>query len=112
MLAAMAGTFCSNEKGIKGKVQLGAAWWFCDHKNGMERQIEAVSDAGLIATSVGMLTDSRSFLSFPRHELYRRILCNKIGSWVEAGEYPYDISYLRNIVKRICGKNAVDYFKF
>jgi glucuronate isomerase len=112
MLAAMAGTFCGNEKGIKGKVQLGAAWWFCDHKNGMERQIEAVSDAGLISTTVGMLTDSRSFLSFPRHELYRRILCNKIGSWVENGEYPEDLSYLRRMVQGICGKNAVDYFGF
>ncbi|SDI07253.1 glucuronate isomerase [Pseudobutyrivibrio sp. 49] len=112
MLAAMAGTFCSNEKGIKGKVQLGAAWWFCDHKNGMEKQIEATSDAGLISTSVGMLTDSRSFLSFPRHELYRRILCNKIGSWVENGEYPKDDTYLRNMVKRVCGRNAVEYFKF
>nr|AHF27152.1 D-glucuronate isomerase [uncultured bacterium Contig1722] len=112
MLAAMAGTFCSNEKGIKGKVQLGAAWWFCDHKNGMERQIEAVSDAGLISTSVGMLTDSRSFLSFPRHELYRRILCNKLGTWVEAGEYPKDDTYLRNMVRNICGINALKYFKF
>lgn len=112
MLAAMAGTFCSNEKGIKGKVQLGAAWWFCDHKNGMERQIEAVSDAGLISTSVGMLTDSRSFLSFPRHELYRRILCNKLGTWVEAGEYPKDDTYLRNMVRNICGINALEYFKF
>ena len=110
MLAVMASTFCSNEQGIKGKVQLGAAWWFCDHKNGMERQIEAMSDAGLISTSVGMLTDSRSFLSFPRHELYRRILCNKIGTWVEAGEYPADLSYLRSMIKRICGGNAVDYF--
>nr|WP_330389547.1 glucuronate isomerase [Pseudobutyrivibrio sp. OR37] len=110
MLAVMASTFCSNEEGIKGKVQLGAAWWFCDHKNGMERQIEAMSDAGLISTSVGMLTDSRSFLSFPRHELYRRILCNKIGTWVEAGEYPADLSYLRTLVKRICGSNAVEYF--
>ena len=112
MLAAMAGTFCSNEKGIKGKVQVGAAWWFCDHKNGMERQIESMSDTGLIATSVGMLTDSRSFLSFPRHELYRRILCNKIGSWVEAGEYPKDDTYLRNLVRNICGTNAIEYFRF
>ncbi len=112
MLAVMAGSFCSNESGIKGKVQLGAAWWFCDHKNGMENQIEAVSDAGLISTSVGMLTDSRSFLSFPRHELYRRILCNKVGSWVENGEYPADLSYLRTMVTRICGKNAIEYFKF
>ena len=112
MLAAMAGNFCSNEQGIKGKVQLGAAWWFCDHKNGMERQIEAMSDVGLISTSVGMLTDSRSFLSFPRHELYRRILCNKIGSWVENGEYPWDKEYLTKLVKRICGINAVEYFGF
>ena len=110
MLAVMASTFCSNEASIKGKVQLGAAWWFCDHKNGIERQIEAMSDAGLISTSVGMLTDSRSFLSFPRHELYRRILCSKIGTWVESGEYPDDISYLRTLVKRICGDNAIEYF--
>lgn len=112
MLAAMAGNFCSNEEGVKGKVQLGAAWWFCDHKNGMERQIEAMSDVGLISTSVGMLTDSRSFLSFPRHELYRRILCNKIGTWVENGEYPKDMEYLKVLVKRICGTNAVEYFRF
>ncbi|SDB24615.1 glucuronate isomerase [Pseudobutyrivibrio sp. YE44] len=112
MLNVMAGSFCSNESGIKGKVQLGAAWWFCDHKNGMERQIETMSDTGLISTSVGMLTDSRSFLSFPRHELYRRILCNKIGSWVEAGEYPDDDSYLRTLVRNICGRNAVAYFGF
>ncbi len=112
MLSVMASTFCSNESGIRGKVQLGAAWWFCDHKNGMERQMEAMSDNGLIATSVGMLTDSRSFLSFPRHELYRRILCNKIGSWVSAGEYPNDEGYLKELIKNICGNNAVSYFRF
>lgn len=112
MLSVMASTFCSNEAGIRGKVQLGAAWWFCDHKNGMERQMEAMSDNGLIATSVGMLTDSRSFLSFPRHELYRRILCNKIGSWVTEGEYPNDGAYLEELVKNICGNNAVTYFGF
>ncbi len=109
MLSVMASTFCSNEVGIKGKVQLGAAWWFCDHKNGMERQIEALSDNGLISTSIGMLTDSRSFLSFPRHELYRRILCNKIGTWVTEGEYPEDISYLRSMVRGVCGENARKY---
>lgn len=112
MLAAMAGNFCSNEEGIKGKVQLGAAWWFCDHKNGIERQIEAMSDVGLISTSVGMLTDSRSFLSFPRHELYRRILCNKIGTWVENGEYPSDDTYLLFMTKGVCGRNAISYFGF
>ncbi len=112
MLVSLAETFCGNEAGIKGKVQLGAAWWFCDHKNGMERQIEAMSDGGLISTSIGMLTDSRSFLSFPRHELYRRILCNKIGGWVENGEYPEDIPYLRSMTKNICGENARRYFGF
>ncbi|WP_408071352.1 glucuronate isomerase [Butyrivibrio sp. JL13D10] len=112
MLAAMAGNFNGNEKGIRGKVQLGAAWWFCDHKNGMERQIDAMADVSLISTSIGMLTDSRSFLSFPRHELYRRILCNKIGQWVENGEYPNDLEYLEDMVRNICGKNAVEYFGF
>lgn len=112
MLAAMAGNFNGNEDNIKGKVQLGAAWWFCDHKNGMERQIEAMADVSLISTSIGMLTDSRSFLSFPRHELYRRILCNKIGAWVENGEYPNDLEYLKEMVRNICGKNAVSYFGF
>ena len=112
MLAAMAGNFCGNENGTRGKVQLGAAWWFCDHKNGMERQIEAMSDASLISTSIGMLTDSRSFLSFPRHELYRRILCNKIGEWVDNGEYPWDEEYLMEMIKDICGRNAVRYFGF
>ncbi|WP_022763287.1 glucuronate isomerase [Butyrivibrio sp. AD3002] len=109
MLASMAGNFCGNESGIKGKVQLGAAWWFCDHKNGMERQIDAMADVSLISTSIGMLTDSRSFLSFPRHELYRRILCNKIGTWVENGEYPWDKEYLCEMVKDICGRNAKKY---
>ena len=112
MLAAMAGNFCGNENGIRGKVQLGAAWWFCDHKNGMERQIDAMSDVSLISTSIGMLTDSRSFLSFPRHELYRRILCNKIGEWVDNGEYPWDEAFLSEMVKDICGRNAVRYFGF
>jgi glucuronate isomerase len=112
MLAAMAGNFNSNDEGIKGKAQLGAAWWFCDHKNGMERQIDSMADVSLISTSVGMLTDSRSFLSFPRHELYRRILCNKVGAWVENGEYPADNKYLEEMVRGICGRNAVKYFGF
>ena len=108
----MAGNFNGNVDGVRGKVQLGAAWWFCDHKNDMERQIDAMADVSLISTSVGMLTDSRSFLSFPRHELYRRILCNKIGMWVENGEYPDDMAYLEEMVRNICGKNAVKYFGF
>ena len=112
MLTATAGNFCGNESGIKGKVQPGAAWWFCDHKNGIEDQIESFSDMGLIATSVGMLTDSRSFLSFPRHEYYRRILCNKIGTWVENGEYPADMEYLAGMVRGISGENAMKFFHF
>lgn len=112
MLAAMAGNFNSNESGIRGKVQFGAAWWFCDHKNGMERQMDALSDVGLISTFVGMLTDSRSFLSFPRHEYFRRILCNKIGGWVENGEYPDDMEYLSGLITGICGKNAETFFHF
>ncbi len=110
MLAAMAGNFQSNEEGIRGKLQLGSAWWFCDHKRGMEYQLDTLADTGLISAFVGMLTDSRSFLSFPRHEYFRRILCNKIGSWVDAGEYPKDMDYLNNMIRGICHDNAQHYF--
>ncbi|MCQ2983213.1 MAG: glucuronate isomerase [Treponemataceae bacterium] len=112
MMAAMAGNFQSNEKGIKGKVQLGTAWWFCDHKLGMEHQMDALRSAGLISTFVGMLTDSRSFLSFPRHEYFRRILCDYIGTLVEKGEYPKDMEYLGKMVENICYYNAMNYFGF
>lgn len=110
MLAAMAGNYQGNKDGIKGKVQLGSAWWFCDHKHGMEQQMEALSDVGLISHFIGMLTDSRSFLSFPRHEYFRRILCNKIGNWVENGEYPKDMDYLGALTENICYYNAKNYF--
>ncbi len=110
MLASMAGNFQSNAHGIRGKIQLGSAWWFCDHKNGMERQMNALSDVGLISTFIGMLTDSRSFLSFPRHEYFRRILCNRIGALVENGEYPKDMNYLGEMVENICYNNAKEYF--
>ena len=111
MLAAMAGNYHSNTQNIRGKVQLGSAWWFCDHKRGMERQMNALADTGLISTFIGMLTDSRSFLSFPRHEYFRRILCNLIGSWVEDGEYPADMPYLNTLVQNICYTNAKQYFQ-
>lgn len=111
MLAAMAGNYQSNTQNIRGKVQLGSAWWFCDHKSGMERQMNALADTGLISTFIGMLTDSRSFLSFPRHEYFRRILCNLIGSWVEDGEYPADMPYLNTLVQNICYTNAKQYFQ-
>lgn len=110
MLAAMAGNYQGNEMGIKGKVQLGSAWWFCDHKNGMELQLRSLADVGVLPTFVGMLTDSRSFLSFPRHEYFRRILCNLIGEWVENGEYPADLTFLDQVVENICCQNAKTYF--
>lgn len=110
MLADLCGDFQGNEQGIRGKVQLGPAWWFCDHRPGMERQMEALSCAGLLSTFIGMLTDSRSFLSFPRHEYFRRILCNVIGRAVENGEYPADMDYLGKMVENICFGNAKAYF--
>ena len=78
----------------------------------MEYQMDSLADVGLISTFIGMLTDSRSFLSFPRHEYFRRILCNKIGTWVENGEYPEDFDYLEKLVRGIAHDNAKDYFRF
>ena len=112
MLATMAGNYQGNEAHIRGKLQLGSAWWFCDHKNGMEYQMDTLADVGLISTFIGMLTDSRSFLSFPRHEYFRRILCNKIANWVENGEYPNDTAYLHQLVRNICHDNAMQFFGF
>ena len=110
MLMTMAGNYQGNSKGIRGKVQLGSAWWFNDHKTGMEQQLQALCDMGMLSNFVGMLTDSRSFLSFPRHEYFRRILCNMIGEKVEAGEYPADTDFLGQMVENICCYNAVKYF--
>lgn len=110
MLASMAGNFQANEKNIRGKIQLGTAWWFCDHKNGMERQMNALMDVGLISAFIGMLTDSRSFLSFPRHEYFRRILCSLIGKIVENGEYPDDTEFLGKMIENICYYNAKKFF--
>ena len=112
MLAAMAGNYQSNPENIRGKMQLGSAWWFCDHKRGIERQMNALADTGLISTFIGMLTDSRSFLSFPRHEYFRRILCNLIGTWVEDGEYPSDMAYLEKLIQNICYTNAKTIFTY
>jgi glucuronate isomerase len=97
--------------GIKGKIQLGSAWWFCDHKDGMEEQMRVLANIGMLPLFVGMLTDSRSFLSYPRHEYFRRILCNITGGWVENGEYPMDLPHLENIVRGISFGNAKDYFE-
>jgi glucuronate isomerase len=98
--------------GIPGKIQLGAAWWFLDTKDGMLEQMRALANLGLLSRFVGMLTDSRSFLSYTRHEYFRRILCNMLGEWVENGEAPDDIELLGRIVQDISYNNAVEYFDF
>lgn len=107
VLAALANSFQND--GEKSPVQYGTAWWFQDHKMGMEYQLNVLANSGLIGTFIGMLTDSRSFLSYSRHEYFRRILCNWIGNLVESGQYPYNEN-LEKIVKNICFKNANDYF--
>lgn len=98
--------------GAKGKVQLGSAWWFQDHESGMRAQLKALAAQGHLATFVGMLTDSRSFLSYARHEYFRRILCDVIGTWVEEGKYPDDEKLLTAIIRGICYENAKKYFGF
>lgn len=110
VIATMVGNF--NDGTIKGKVQYGAAWWFLDQKDGMEKQLNTLSNLGMLSTFVGMLTDSRSFLSFPRHEYFRRILCNLLGNDVANGELPADEQWLGKIVSDICYHNAVEYFAF
>ena len=108
LLATLA--FCFTESGVPGKMQLGSAWWFLDQKDGMEKQIQALSNLGLLSRFVGMLTDSRSFLSYTRHEYFRRVLCNKLGDLIENGEYPNDIEAVGKIVQDICFNNAKEYF--
>jgi glucuronate isomerase len=97
-------------RGVFGKMQLGSAWWFCDHRDGMEVQLRVLASVGLLPAFIGMLTDSRSFLSYPRHEYFRRILCNLLGGWVENGEYPDDRETLAGIVRDISFRNAQKYF--
>ncbi len=110
MITTVIGGFQSG--GVRGKVQLGSAWWFNDHKSGMEKQMTALANNGMLACFVGMLTDSRSFLSYPRHEYFRRILCNILGDLVESGQYPNDLTKVTEIAENICYKNAKNYFKF
>ncbi|MBO4508998.1 MAG: glucuronate isomerase [Spirochaetaceae bacterium] len=101
---------CFQGSGIKGKIQFGSAWWFCDHKDGMEEQMKTLGNLGMLSCFIGMLTDSRSFLSYPRHEYFRRILCNMLGNWVEGGMFPADMEKLSEIVKNISFENAKRYF--
>lgn len=108
MVATMAGNF--NDGTVPGKIQFGAAWWFLDQKDGMTKQINALSNMGLLSRFVGMITDSRSFLSYPRHEYFRRILCNLFGDEIENGELPHDINWTGKIISDICFNNAKEYF--
>ncbi|TVY07615.1 glucuronate isomerase [Paenibacillus cremeus] len=110
VLASLMGSFQGG--GVAGKLQLGSAWWFLDTKLGMIEQMNALANNGLLSRFVGMLTDSRSLLSYPRHEYFRRILCNLIGEWVEDGEAPNDMELLGNMVQNISYTNAKEYFDF
>ncbi len=110
LFATLAG--CFQDGSVRGKVQYGSAWWFLDQRDGILRQVEALSSMGLLGCFVGMLTDSRSFLSYSRHEYFRRILCNLLGSEMEQGLLPDEPPLIGTLVKRVCHENARDYFRF
>ena len=110
VLGTMLGNF--QKAPTAGKIQFGSGWWFNDNRDGMEAQLMALGNLGLLGKFVGMLTDSRSFVSYPRHEYFRRIFCNLIGGWVEKGEYPNDQKALKKIVEGVCYYNAKEYFNF
>jgi len=108
VFATMCGNF--SEAGVKGKVQFGSAWWFLDQKDGIEKQLNALSTMGVLSTFIGMTTDSRSFLSYSRHEYFRRILCNLLAKEMEAGLLPKDETWIGKIIQDICYYNAKKYF--
>ena len=108
LMATMAGSF--NDGTVPGKIQFGSAWWFLDQKDGMTEQMNALSNMGLLSRFIGMITDSRSFLSYPRHEYFRRILCNLFGDEIENGDLPNNIEWTGKIIKDICYYNAKQYF--
>ena len=110
LMASMIGNF--NDGSVPGKIQWGSAWWFLDQKDGMVKQLNALSNIGLLSRFAGMLTDSRSFLSFPRHEYLRRILCNLFGEEIENGELPDDIAWVGKVIQDICFYNAKNYFNW
>ncbi|WP_270659803.1 glucuronate isomerase [Enterococcus thailandicus] len=111
VFASVCGNFQSNNQGIKGKVQFGAPWWFGDNYNGMVNQLEVLSNYGILMNFIGMLTDSRSFISYPRHDYFRRILCQFIGNKVESGFYPNDEAILSKMVKNIAYENVARFFE-
>jgi glucuronate isomerase len=104
VFATMAGNF--PQEGVRGRVQFGSSWWFLDQKEGIESQLNALSNCGLLSNFVGMVTDSRSFMSFPRHEYFRRILCNVLGNDIEAGLLPDDEPMIARLIKDVCFENA------
>lgn len=108
LMATMVGNF--NDGSVAGKIQFGTAWWFLDQKDGMTRQINALSNMGLLSRFLGMITDSRSFLSFPRHEYFRRLLCDLFGTEMENGELPNDTEWVGQVIQDICYNNANAYF--
>ena len=110
VLGTMLGNFQQGPR--RGKIQFGSGWWFNDQRDGMENQMRSLANLGLLSAFVGMLTDSRSFVSYPRHEYFRRIFCNLIGQWVHDGEYPDDTEMLEKIVRGVCYENAKEYFGF
>ena len=110
LFATMIGNF--NEGSAAGKIQWGSSWWFLDQKDGMTKQINTLSNMGLLSRFIGMMTDSRSFLSFPRHEYFRRILCNLFGEEIENGELPGDIDWIGKLIQDICFNNAKNYFNW
>ena len=110
LMASIIGNF--NDGSVAGKIQFGAAWWFLDQKDGMEKQLNALSNMGLLSRFIGMLTDSRSFLSYPRHEYFRRTLCNLFGHEIENGELPDQMEWIGEVVQDICYRNAANYFGF
>lgn len=110
VFATMIGNFCDGS--TPGKIQFGSGWWFLDQKDGMEKQMNALSNMGLLSRFVGMVTDSRSFLSFPRHEYFRRVLCNLWGNDIRSGELPDDLNSIGEFIEAICYHNAKRYFNF
>jgi glucuronate isomerase len=108
IFASLIGNF--QDGSVAGKVQFGSAWWFLDQKDGIEMQMNALSNCGLLARFVGMVTDSRSFMSYPRHEYFRRVLCNLLGGEMERGELPNDEELVGSMIRNICFDNAAKYF--
>lgn len=109
VLAAMLGNFAAD---VRGKMQFGSAWWFCDHIEGMTRHFRELASIGAAGPFIGMLTDSRSLLSYPRHEYFRRIICDIIGGWVEEGQFPNDDETLTKLIRGICCDNIIEYLGF